>query len=340
MADRELTPLDPTRFHVRDAGPDDEPALLALHALAYPRAPAPTAARWRWRYLHNPLQRTEVAVVEERGAGLVAVHAGVTLPALLRGEPCHGALDGDVALHPRFATSLAGTRLVVAVARHHMTRWFGGPSLLGWGFPDPAPMRVGLRYLGYEVLRDVLFLVRAVDGPRPPTDPGLDVQPVRAFGPQADALFARCAERGQRTGLVRDGAYLDWRYAAHPDVDYVLLEAREARGGSLVGLAVAREGGWHPSLCSIMELLVPDGDTAVEHSLLAALFDLARSRGSEHLAAWWAGDDGRWLGWQMQHGFHARHTPWQQCYNLRRPGIDRRALAAEWRQTMGDMDFF
>lgn len=290
--------------------------------------------------MDNPLSRTEVTLVQDSDGQPVAMHAGVTLPGLIRGQPCQLALDGDVALHPRFARGLAGTRLVLAAARHHMQRWFTPDVALGYGFPDPAPMRVGLRFLGYEILRDVVVLARRTDVAVAPSSTTIRVAPVGDISEAGDTLFQRACSSAALTSTRKDGAYLQWRYARHPELPYTLLLATETQSGEPVGLAVARSGGWHQDLLMVLECLVPDGNPDVERALLSSLVDLARQERHSHLVHWLAGDDPAFLRWQLMHGFHVRSTPWQQCYNCRQAGWDRRALNAQWRQSFGDMDFF
>jgi hypothetical protein len=75
---------------------------------------------------------------------------------------------------------------------------------------------------------------------------------VASFSPDVDRLWEACAPELETT-VVRDRAYLNWRYAAHPSVDYSMIEVRSATSGDLRGIAVLREGGWDPQVLSLCD---------------------------------------------------------------------------------------
>ena len=195
----------------------------------------------------------------------------------------------------------------------------------------------GVTHLKVGVLRDVCFLLRRSERPlEVPTD-APEVVPVARFGDAAEALWARCAaELG--TGTVRDPRYLNWRYAEHPDIPHLLLEARS--GTELRGLAALRAGGYDPRLFSLLDWLVPFEDRATERALLARASAEGRARSLPFLAAWTPLALPLAQRWQEELGFFARGTPFQECYRAWGPGLGRRWLDEHWVQTMGDIDFF
>jgi hypothetical protein len=327
------------RFEVRDFVDADEPALLELHQAGFAGHSPRTVEQWRWKYRRNPLQRVEIVVVTERGAGPAAVYCGVTHRALLDGRECFAGVHTDVTVAPRFTGTPTGARLIAAAGDRFFARWAGGATLLTWGFPEPPLQRIGLRFLRFEVLRDVNFLVREAEAARQPAPADVVVERVERFGALADELWSVCATE-LRTGVVRDARYLDWRFADQPACEHVLLVARDRASRSARGLAVLRAGGWSEELASLLEWLVPRDDRAAEAALVAAaLGETARLR-RRWLACWFAGAHLELHRFQRDHGFFVQPTPYQECFRSWTRRAGRRYLAQHWYQTMGDVDFF
>src|SRR5687767_1621349 len=208
--------IDPRRFEVRLLRDADEAALLELHRSGFAGHPPRTAEHWRWKHRDNPLHRREIVVVEERDRGLAAVYAGVTYRIVLDGVERLAGLHSDVTVAPRYVGTPTATKLIAAAGERYFDLFAGGATALTWGFPEPAPQRIGLRFLRFEVLRDVAFLVREAGAATRTTESaGVTVEAVERFGATADELWSACAtELG--TATVRDGRYLDWRYAEQP----------------------------------------------------------------------------------------------------------------------------
>jgi hypothetical protein len=216
-----------------------------------------------------------------------------------------------------------------------MRTYLGGEKKLEWGFPEPHLQRVCLAHLRVGVLRDVTMLVRE-PAPGPVAAPaGVEVRAVERFGEELDRLWLRCApELG--TCTVRDARQLNWRYGEHPDVRYVLYEAR-ASSGELRGVAVTRAGGLDERLCSIMDWLVPGEDEECEAALLAHLCERAARDGRAYMGAWFPLFLPLTLRWQRRYGFFVRPTQLQESY--RSWGAHgRRWLDEHWYQTLGDID--
>src|SRR5207237_908333 len=94
---------------------------------------------------------------------------------------------------------------------------FGDPDtcmVLGW--PEPPLRRMLVRHLGCEVLGDLLFLVRELAAGDPAAAP-LPVTTDSRLPDDLDGLWRQCAAEWT-SGLVRDRAYLEWRYLRHPRV--------------------------------------------------------------------------------------------------------------------------
>jgi hypothetical protein len=325
-------------FLVRTYKPGDEEAILALHNRSFAGDGDRSRRHWEWKFLENPLRRTEITLAFNDRNACLGVYAGVTQRFLLDGEPCHAVNQIDVATDENLRRSMVAARMLVRLGRLHFREYAGGERKLAWGFPEPALQRVGLRFIKFEVLRDVVFLLKA---PGPPAGmPGeIEVREVNTFDEDVNRLWGRCAaEIG--TCVVRDRAYLNWRYADHPDHAHDLLEARDRNTGSLRGVTVLRQGGWDDSILSMMDWLVPVDDREAETALVRHALHAALLYEKNYLACWFPVPSIQFNRFQVDHSFFAHSTPYQECFRAFRKGLDRRWLDRHWYQTIGDIDFF
>lgn len=324
-------------YAVRPYRPGDEEALLQLHNRSF-NGHAPRSRRhWEWKYRENTAGTTEIVLAEDTGGRIVGVYAVVSHRALLDGRECRAGLQTDMAVDPELRTGLGGSRLIVELGDAYQACFLTDDVRLEWGFPEPELQRVCLRHLKVGVLRDVVFLLRE-PGPLPSRDASVEVRACARFGPDVDDLWRSC--RGElSTCTIRDRHYLDWRYAGHPDVEYTLLEARASNGGALRGIAVLRAGGFHPDVVSLLDWLVPSDDRGAELALLAHALEETAWQQKKFLAAWFPTPWPLFLRFQLEYGFFARSSPFQECYRSRDSAYDRRWLDEHWYQTMGDIDF-
>jgi len=325
-------------FHygVRAFRPGDEEALLALHNRAFDGHAPRSRRHWDWKFRENTVGTTEIVLAENGDGRPVAVYAVVSHRALLDGRECRAGLQTDMAVDPELRTGLGGSRLIVQLGDAYQASFLSDDVKIEWGFPEPELQRVCLRHLKVGVLRDVVFLVREPTVPARPSTT-LDVRPCARFAEDVDALWLRCrAELG--TCTVRDRRYLDWRYSGHPDVRYTLLEARPRGGGALRGIAVLRTDGLE-NVVSLLDWLVPADDHEAERALLEHVLAETARLGKRFLVTWFPTPWPLFTRFQLEHGFFARSSPFQECYRSRDSAYDRRWLDQHWYQTMGDIDF-
>src|SRR5262249_52294477 len=117
----------------------------------------------------------------------------------------------------------------------------------GYGFPNRQAYPIGVRLVGYRPgFKPLPALHRnfyeggddaEVGGAQAGALSGLEVVEVDRFGATADELWARLAAHFP-FALVRDAAYLDWRYAACPWLAYRRFVVRDG-GGRVRALFVA-----------------------------------------------------------------------------------------------------
>lgn len=129
---------------------------------------------------------------------------------------------------------------------------------------------------------------RAARAPRLPT--GWTAEPLAALGREVDALWDAVGP-GHRVAVVRDAAYLTWRYCDHPD-DYALYGLHQH--GTLCGLIVLKTTTRHGvRVCEVVDLVAPVRDPRVVNLLLRVAVAHARREGCAVVEAW--SIPGTWL---------------------------------------------
>ncbi|MEZ5988076.1 MAG: GNAT family N-acetyltransferase [Planctomycetota bacterium] len=301
-------------------------------------------AYWRWQYREHPLGRTEVAVAEREGR-IVGQYAAIPFRAVSEGEEVTigGVCDAYVLPEHRRAGGRPG--LIVHVVRMLHECWCGPDAalvrpghVLLYGYPYPI-WRVARRYLDSEMVRDmdVLFRELAAPGFRPVPLPGSCVveehAEVRALGDEPWRLVAG----GTPFGLVRDGAFLDWRYARHPQREYRFVVARDAGDGRLRGLAVYRRGGYAAVTDAglLCDWLCPAADDDAGTALLHGLERRGLADGAPVLVGVLPQNDPWFLALQRKGWLVG---PPSHFLVMNSFGPEVRWLRDRWRFTLGDSD--
>jgi hypothetical protein len=321
---------------VRPCTPDDVDALLALHRAGF--VAQWDQALWRWRFVDNPSGHMEITGAFTPDGRCLAAFAGIPLPCRYTGEAGAVQAGGDVVVLPELRRSFAGAQLLAHVGEFWFQRAGDQFRRMVFGCPEPPLLRTVVRRLRCEVFGDVAFLVRELPtSAAPATAAQPPPQPLAQLPDDVDALWQRCAGE-LHTAIVRDRAYLSWRYVRHPRVRYAFLAVRADRG-PLRGLCVVRDGGYHDAVFSLVDWLVPRADREAERQLLDGAEQLARAHGRRFLLAMFSPASVELQRFQADHGFHLRVTPHQQVFRPYAAGIDRQFLFENWHQTMGDLDF-
>jgi GNAT superfamily N-acetyltransferase len=260
---------------LRAAGPEEDAGIRAVIGEAFPDNPKRRAEITRWQYWDNPFGSTRAWVWDD-GGRIVATYIGYPLPVLLAGRPSTAAIGVDAAVLP----SHQGRGLFVPLSRalyddcgaHGMPVTICYPNANSTAGISKAGWRPVARLRTHVLALDDAWLAERFSVPRPVARlaragafrvrPAGELVAQEVAGPpeDLDALWAQVAPT-VTYGVVRDGAWWRWRYAAHPDAPYRCYEVR--RGGVLVGAAVtlAREafGG---TFLHVLELLTVEVEAA------------------------------------------------------------------------------
>jgi hypothetical protein len=305
MSDGNTVEVPPLTF--RSARLEDKDGIMLLHERSPTAGPRRDPAVWDWLFKQNTASSQLYYYVAESDGTIVAQnatlpvrlsHVGKDLPGLLS---LHSATDPAYGGRGLFTT--LGVKLYAAVAAER-------PVV--FGFPNPASAPIFYKKLGWVELRPFPVFIRPlgnIQAPvaewRPRLSPlarladalapaaliparaarrlaertGARVLALDSFGPWADELWGELRP-SLGTCVVRDAAFLQWRFHASP-FRYTLYGLD--RGSGPVGFAALRA---HPGkFADLMELMVPPEDHTGAELLLARATCDAWASGSIALRA-------------------------------------------------------
>lgn len=275
--------------------PDDRPAIRDLMKAAFGSDEAPLAReRWDWLFFDAPGDPPAHYLVADAGERLAGQFATVPLQLQHRGHPKHGLLVIDLATDPAYQNQGVFSALAREIYAASAT-----DAPIVFGFPNAAAAPIHYGRFDWVELRPFPFLIRplgnvrrALQAARPNLMPvgmlldallsplralertarvtgelgSASVRPLERFAEWADELWRQLSPT-LGTCVVRDAAYLNWRFCSAP-YEYRRYELH--RDGQPVGFAVTT---FSPTrfgkLCHLMELMAPEHDQVGARLLLA-----------------------------------------------------------------------
>lgn len=234
----------PPQLEFREYRPGEEQAILATFNRTFARIDPGFEPRsvdeWRWRFLQNPAGWRIWLAVSPDGE-IAAQQAAIPIRVKHRGEEVTWLQVVDSFADPRLGRGLRKPGLFVQVALEFIER-YGGPAPLAqlmYGMPVRPAYRIGQRFLSYQPLRNQVELRAKVKELSFGSAQGVVVEETSAFPEDVLRLSDRLAE-SYPAFAIRDRAYLEWRFCAHPTLRYRVASARSRASGELLGLAVFR----------------------------------------------------------------------------------------------------
>ncbi|MBM3973062.1 MAG: GNAT family N-acetyltransferase [Planctomycetes bacterium] len=329
---------------IRPYRPGDEAAILKTFNLVFREVCGPsyvdrTLEQWQWAYLRNPAgHRISLAIDDD---GMVASqYAGMPMRYDTPWGEQLFVHCVDSMTHPNYRQGLKAKSLFVETC---MPFWAHSRTIgdaLFYGFPVDAAFRIGQRYLKYELMTVIDYLIRDRELAPLPAPPGIEVSKVAAVPLDVGGLYDRVRE-DKRCLLRRDCRYLQWRYVENPArADYEIWTAR--RAGRLCGLMVLKpDSGLAPDAATIVDWLVPEADSEAQDALLAAAARRQREAGRQRLMTVmppWSVEAKRFA----ERGFvWTASSTWMQrrmIHNVCKPEFTPEYLATTWWYTLGDSD--
>jgi len=330
---------------IRPYAPGDEASIVDAWNQIFPAQddiPERDVAYWNWEFRDNPLRATE-SIVAVDGDRVVGQYACVPLHAVDEGNAVTVGLVVDAFVLPGYRRAGGGPGLVIELARRlHAT--YCGPRAtartrghtLTYGYPFPI-WRIAQRYLDSEMVGDMDILFREIAASgfvpcRPGEGVGVRIVDSADVGDAAWKLVAPEV----RFGLVRDSAWLDWRYVRHPRGGYRIHAAFDESSGAVRGVAVYKRGRYVHDDCGIVcDWIVPADDEPATDALLHALEQTALSDGAGVLLGVLPQNHPAFLWWQRK-GFLVGPPSHFLVMNTFGPHV--RYLRERWFYTLGDSD--
>lgn len=269
-------------FFIRPYQEEDEEGVLNLWAAAFGKTMSRDLFRWKW--LDNPYGHQIMLCVEEKGTP-VAMYSGIPLRANWQGETVRFTHLMDHNSHPAYRNVLGGrTGIFVHTANAFFER-FGGPqaSIFMYGFPGKRHFFLGEKILHYIPLRggmvflsarlsDKMFRTRSFRGKIERIDSALS-----AFDD-----FSHECRRAFPFSVLRDAAFLEWRFFKHPDRKYEIWGYRSLLGRRLKAYAVLYRDG--ETMCIVDLVSLDDGVGLLD--FMARLISVVSEKEIAELKTW------------------------------------------------------
>ena len=185
------------------------------------------AAQWDWKYAQGP-RLGSINLVARTNAGELIGHIGCLLfQGVFKGQPLVFAQVCDVMVnrHGRGGLEASGVYPQLAKALQQALRERAG-EVFAYGFPGVRPFRLGERMGFYRQLYPVHSSRFDPGNAKSPAFQATSIVPADWSRDRLDALWTRLASCQKTPALARTGAYLLWRYAAHPERSYRLWRVR------------------------------------------------------------------------------------------------------------------
>lgn len=280
------------RWYPREYKEGDEQNILALHKLVF--GSEVSLEWWAWQYKQNPAGQA-VIVLAESDQGIVGQYALVPRLMKIDDNVCLSSLSLDTMVHPKYRgqgmfISLTEQVYGLAAARglhfvygfpnensHHgfITRldWvdlYNGIPL--WVKPLKLENILRKRFIDNKLLASlgdkVGNIAMSVLYRSQRSTPVCSIKEVSSFDLRFDSLWSE-ASRDHKIAVVRDKAYLAWRYVEKPGNDYAILIAEV--GGNLSGYVVVRcMDNFGLRIGFIVDMLTGSKEKEVSRDLISA----------------------------------------------------------------------
>jgi len=260
---------------------------------------------WRWKYFENPAGPACVAVALV-GRDIVGSLAFLPFRTRVHAREVVSAQQVDVAIKPEYRRGGVYFRLAQALITEAVERGIA----FGFGFATDETLALSVQFLGFTPVGTVRRLVKVLNywhyagamfGPRVARAlrrigtpnrgrdrraagrRALGVEPIDRFDERFDSLAANVTQG--RIMLVRDAAYLNWRYVDCPTVAYARYAART--GDDVRGFVVFHAFKDKGVVRGIIDELVCSSEDSdlVEGLLSTAVSDLA-AEGAVNAVCW------------------------------------------------------
>jgi len=275
-----ITLMDRGAFVIRPYQPEDEGRVLSLWKTAFHKE-MPDAL-WRWKYSENPFGYRILLCVNDDGDPVV-MYGGIPYQANWKGKQVEITNLMDIMSHPDYRK----TGLFIQTGNAFFDT-FCGPdqSVLLYGFPGKYHFEIGQKYLTYlKLTADVVYLSVETGRLAPSiTQPPGYLEPVNDIDETFDRLWEIC-RGGYPLAIIRNAAFLRWRYGNHPLKRYEIWKYRTRQTGATDAYAVLSIAGGKAVLS---DMLAPPSGVNLS-DFFGVLGKMLSERGLSTLETWLPG---------------------------------------------------
>lgn len=215
-------------FVIRPYQPEDEERVLSLWKTAFLKEMPESL--WLWKYRENPFGYRILLCVNETGDPVV-MYGGIPYQANRKGKSVEIINLMDIMSHPDYRK----TGLFIQTGQVFFDV-FCGPdkSVLLYGFPGKYHFEIGQKYMEYrKITADVVYLsVEPAHLISSITQPPGYLEQVRDIDETFDRLWEICKD-SYPLAIIRNAAFLRWRYGNHPLKRYEIWRYRATLQGAM-----------------------------------------------------------------------------------------------------------
>lgn len=330
------------QFETRRYRPGDEHQILPVFNGVFCRNR--TMGHWLWKFRDDPCGQYHIMLAMD-GERLVSQYAAYPVRMAWNGKRINGQHICDSMTHPDYRGESLRRHGAFVRAANAFFDTFGGPApdrvQLMYGFNTDRIQRLGRLLLKYTAVADVVQLAKPLED-RPASErrpPGALRYAVRSSPRLPDAIdnLWRAAGRDRGLEVIRDGAYLRWRYEQCPDSDYTFWVLSSRLTHSLQGLIVTST---EDTVGRLVDFVWHRNGRGVRH-LLARIEDAFAAAGIRRIETW-APDHHPMFPHLVQCGYRREPEPRSLAVICRSftSDIGVPDLGPLFSYTMGDSDLF
>ncbi|MDZ7698205.1 MAG: GNAT family N-acetyltransferase [Deltaproteobacteria bacterium] len=264
-------------FRVRPYQSHDEAGVLSLWRAAFGKDIS--SPLWRWKYLENPYP-IQIGVTVADNGRIMVMYGGIPYRVNWMGTEVSMTHLMDIMSHP----DCRGSGLFVNSGLAFFDL-FAGPerTLFYYGFPGKYHFDIGKKYLDYQPLNGGVCFLVAKAGEMTPKIGRLSnrIERIKHVDGAFDALWNEC-RRYYPFSVIRDSAFIHWRFFEHPLKSYELwgYGSRFRKGVSAYAVFSLDEGK-----ARMVDICAPSSEGLVT-DFLGRLGKHFHERGIDEIEAW------------------------------------------------------
>lgn len=289
---------------------------------------------WRWKYIENPYE-TAILICENEQHMPVVLYGGIPFKSNFSGRTVSMIHLSDIMSHPDYR----GSGLFIHTANAYF-EFFGNRSdtALMYGFPGKYHFDIGAKYLEYVSIGagGAYFTGLTENLKKQKRFFSGRIFKITAPAPCMDSLWKK-HEKHYPLSIVRDSAFMKWRFFDHPFNDYEVWGISYPPLKRCQGLMVLRVMG---KKAVIVDVVVSKSGKQF-NNFMGNISEMLFERGIEEIETWVP--QGHFLGEIMNNSFlESKKEPTGIIPTIR---IFDDSLKYEWAcehlfYTMGDGDLF